>query len=25
MDNQANDVLVPTEFTEMWLPIQHAT
>jgi len=24
MDNQANDVLVPTEFTEAWLPVQHA-
>jgi D-arabinono-1,4-lactone oxidase len=25
MDNQANDVLVPTEFTEAWVPVQHAT
>jgi D-arabinono-1,4-lactone oxidase len=25
MDNQASDVLVPTEFTEIWLPIQYAT
>jgi D-arabinono-1,4-lactone oxidase len=25
MDNQANDVLVPTEFTEAWLPVQHST
>jgi D-arabinono-1,4-lactone oxidase len=25
MDNQASDVLVPTEFTEMWLPVQRAT
>jgi D-arabinono-1,4-lactone oxidase len=24
MDNQANDVLVPTEFTEAWLPVRHA-
>ncbi|HEU4558449.1 MAG TPA: D-arabinono-1,4-lactone oxidase, partial [Longimicrobium sp.] len=24
MDNQANDVLVPTEFTEAWLPAQHS-
>ena len=24
MDNQASDVLVPTEFTEAWLPVQHA-
>jgi D-arabinono-1,4-lactone oxidase len=24
MDNQADDVLVPTEFTEAWLPVQHA-
>lgn len=24
MDNQANDVLVPTEFTEAWLPVQHS-
>lgn len=24
MDNQANDVLVPTEFTEAWIPVQHS-
>jgi len=24
MDNQANDVLVPTEFTEAWLPVQYS-
>jgi D-arabinono-1,4-lactone oxidase len=24
MDNQASDVLVPTEFTEAWLPLPHA-
>lgn len=25
MDNQANDVLVPTEFTEAWVPVQYST
>lgn len=24
MDNQASDVLVPTEFTEIWIPIQYS-
>ena len=24
MDNQADDVLLPTEFTEIWIPIQYA-